>query len=78
MQTRTDQYQHDIECLQQELMHTKETVFEKEKLIQEAQFKNREILFQKQSMEERMSNEYKRLTELVERYLFLSLFYFFN
>jgi len=40
----------------------------KEKIIQDAQYKkNREILLERQSVEDRISNEYKRLNELVDK-----------
>ena len=42
-------------------------IFEKEKLIQDVQYKSHEILLERQSVEDRMSTEYKRLNELVER-----------
>jgi len=44
-------------------------IFEKEKIIQDAQYKNREILLERQSVEERISNECKRLNELVDKYI---------
>jgi len=45
-------------------------IFEKDKLIQDAQYKSREILLERQSVEDRISNEYKRLNELVDKYVF--------
>lgn len=44
-------------------------IFEKDKIIQDAQYKSREILLERQSIEERISNEYKRLNELVDKYV---------
>jgi len=66
-QLRTDQLQNEIERLKNELTHKKEKIFEKDKLIQDAQYKSREILLERQSVEERISSEYKRLNELVDK-----------
>lgn len=66
-QLRTEQLQNEIERLKNELTHKKEMIFEKEKLIQDAQYKSREILLERQSVEDRISNEYKRLNELVDK-----------
>jgi hypothetical protein len=44
-------------------------IFEKEKLIQDAQYKTREILLERQSVEDRISNECKRMNELVDKYI---------
>ncbi|CAF3708796.1 unnamed protein product [Rotaria sp. Silwood1] len=67
VQLRNEQFQNDIERLKDELLHKKELIFEKEKIIQDTQYKNREILLERQSIEERISNEYKRLNELVDK-----------
>lgn len=66
-QLRTDQLQNEIERLKNELTHKKEMIFEKDKLIQDVQYKSREILLERQSVEERISSEYKRLNELVDK-----------
>ncbi|CAF2352021.1 unnamed protein product [Rotaria sp. Silwood2] len=66
-QIRTEQLQNEIERLKNELTHKKEMIFEKDKLIQDAQYKSREILLERQSVEDRISNEYKRLNELVDK-----------
>ena len=68
-QTRTEQLQNEIERLKNELTHKREMIFEKDKLIQDAQYKSREILFERQSVEDRISSEYKRLNELVDKYV---------
>ena len=39
---RCEQLQNEIERLKDELIHKKEMIFEKEKIIQDAQYKNRE------------------------------------
>ncbi|CAF5141042.1 unnamed protein product, partial [Rotaria magnacalcarata] len=65
---RNEQCHLDIERLKDELIHQKEVVYEKDKIIQDMQFKNREIVLQRQSIEERISNEHKRLNELIEKY----------
>jgi len=53
-------------------------IFEKDKMIQDAQYKNREILLERQSVEDRISNEYKRINELVDKYVYLiSIFIFY-
>jgi len=44
-------------------------IYEKDRLIQDAQYKSREILLERQSVEERISHEYKRLNELVDKYV---------
>ena len=67
-QLRTEQLQNEVERLKNELTHRKEMIFEKEKLIQDVQYKSHEILLERQSVEDRMSTEYKRLNELVEKY----------
>ncbi|CAF1067608.1 unnamed protein product [Rotaria magnacalcarata] len=64
---RNEQCHLDIERLKDELIHQKEVVYEKDKIIQDMQFKNREIVLQRQSIEERISNEHKRLNELIEK-----------
>ncbi len=69
-QVRTDQLQNEIERLKNELTHKKEMIYEKDKLIQDAQYKSREILLERQTVEERISNEYKRLNELVDKYVY--------
>ncbi|CAF3366132.1 unnamed protein product [Rotaria sp. Silwood1] len=66
-QIRTEQLQNEIERLKNELTHKKEMIYEKDKLIQDAQYKSREIIFERQSVEDRISNEYKRLNELVDK-----------
>ena len=66
-QLRTDQLQNEIERLKNELTHKKEMIFEKDKIIQDTQYKSREILLERQSVEERISSEYKRLNELVDK-----------
>ena len=68
-QVRTDQLQNEIERLKNELTHKKEMIFEKDRLIQDAQYKSREVLLERQSVEDRISNEYKRLNELVDKYV---------
>ncbi|CAF1106133.1 unnamed protein product [Rotaria sordida] len=67
VQCRNEQFQNDIEHLKNELIHKKELIFEKEKIIQDTQHKNREVLLQRQSIEERISNEYKRLNDIVNK-----------
>ena len=67
IQVRCEQFQNEIERLKDELINKKEMIFEKEKIIQDAQYKNREILLERQSVEDRISNEYKRLNELVDK-----------
>lgn len=69
-QVRTDQLQNEIERLKNELTHKKEMIFEKDKIIQDAQYKSREILLERQSVEDRISHEYKRLNELVDKYVY--------
>ncbi len=69
IQTRSEQLQHEIERLKDELVQKKEMIFEKEKLIQDTQYQNREILLERQSIEERISNEYKRFNELGDKYV---------
>ncbi|CAF4624268.1 unnamed protein product [Rotaria socialis] len=64
---RNEQFHIDIERLKDELMHQKEVAYEKDKMIQDTQFKNREIVLQRQAIEERISNEHKRLNELIEK-----------
>jgi hypothetical protein len=51
-------------------------IFEKDKLIQDAQYKSREILLERQSVEDRISNEYKRLNELVDKYVYNIIYLF--
>ncbi|CAF4709896.1 unnamed protein product [Rotaria socialis] len=68
---RTEQLQNEIERLKNELTHKKEVIYEKDKLIQDAQYKSREILLERQTVEDRISNEYKRLHELVDKNRFL-------
>ena len=68
-QIRTEQLQNEIERLKNELTHKKEMIFEKDKLIQDAQYKSREILLERHSVEDRISSEYKRLNELVDKYV---------
>ncbi|CAF2113856.1 unnamed protein product [Rotaria magnacalcarata] len=70
-QIRTEQLQNEIERLKNELTHKKEVIYEKDKLIQDAQYKSREILLERQTVEDRISNEYKRLHELVDKNRFL-------
>ncbi len=53
-------------------------IFEKDKLIQDAQYKSREILLERQSVEDRISNEYKRLNELVDKYVYNTVQFFCN
>ncbi|CAF4010092.1 unnamed protein product [Rotaria sordida] len=67
VQCRNEQFQNDIEHLKNELIHKKELIFEKEKIIQDTQHKNREVLLQRQSIEERISNEYKRLNDIINK-----------
>ncbi|CAF4879778.1 unnamed protein product, partial [Rotaria socialis] len=74
---RTEQLQNEIERLKNELTHKKEVIYEKDKLIQDAQYKSREILLERQTVEDRISNEYKRLHELVDKYV-SSKTYFLN
>jgi hypothetical protein len=66
-QTRCDQLQNEIERLKDELIYKKETIYEKEKIIQDSQYKNREILLERQTIEERISNECKRFNELMDK-----------
>ncbi|CAF3670300.1 unnamed protein product [Adineta steineri] len=66
-QYRTEQLQHEIERLKNELTHKKEVIYEKDKLIQDTQYKSREMFLERQSAEEKISNEYKRLNELEDR-----------
>jgi chromosome segregation ATPase len=68
-QIRSEQLQNEIERLKDELTYKKEIIFEKEKLIQDAQYKTREILLERQSVEDRISNECKRMNELVDKYI---------
>ncbi|CAF3899621.1 unnamed protein product [Adineta steineri] len=65
IQNSSDQFQYELERLKNELIYNKETIFEKEKIIQDIQYKNLEITMEKQSVEERVSSESKRLSELV-------------
>jgi len=51
-------------------------IYEKDKLIQDAQYKSREILLERQSVEDRISNEYKRLNELVDKYVYNIIYLF--
>lgn len=54
---------------------------EKEKTIQDIQYKNLEVLLEKQSVEEKVSSDSKRLNELVYKYvnLFIDFFkYYFH
>ena len=44
-------------------------IYEKDKLIQDAHYKSREVLIERQTVEEKISNEYKRLNELVDKYV---------
>ena len=69
VQNRSEQLQNEIERLKNDLLHKKEMIFEKDKVIQDAQYKNREILLERQSIEDRISNECKRLNELVDKYV---------
>jgi hypothetical protein len=66
-QSRCEQLQNEIERLKNELIHKKEMIFEKDKIIQDGQYKNREILLERQSIEERITNECKRFNELVDK-----------
>lgn len=66
-QVRSEQLQNEIERLKDELVHKKEIIHEKEKVIHDTQYKNREILLEKQSVEDRVTNECKRLHELMDR-----------
>jgi chromosome segregation ATPase len=80
VQNRSEQLQNEIERLKDDLILKKEMIFEKEKMIQDAQYKNREILLERQSVEERISNECKRLNELVDKYinLYVKIHFIFN
>jgi hypothetical protein len=69
VQIRSEQYHFEIERLKNELISKKEIIFEKEKIIQDTQHQNREILLERQSVEERISNECKRLNELIDKYV---------
>ncbi len=44
-------------------------IHEKDKLIQDAEYKSREILLERHTVEEKVSNEYKRLNELADKYV---------
>ncbi|CAF1689761.1 unnamed protein product, partial [Adineta ricciae] len=66
-QYRTEQLQHEIERLKTELTRKKEVIHGKDKIIQDTQYKNREISLERQSVEEKITNEYKRLNELVDK-----------
>ncbi len=68
-QIRSDQLQNEIERLKDELIYKKETIYEKDKIIQDTQYQNREILLERQTIEERISNECKRFNELVDKYV---------
>ena len=68
-QYRTEQLQHEIERLKTELTRKKEVIHGKDKIIQDTQYKNREISLERQSVEEKITNEYKRLNELVDKYV---------
>jgi hypothetical protein len=70
-QNTSEQFQIEIERLKDELTYKKETIFEKEKLIQDVQYKNLEILLERQSVEERVSSNSKRLNEFVYKYVTL-------
>ncbi len=68
-QSRCEQLQNEIERLKNELTHKKEMIYEKDKLIQDTEYKSREILLERQTVEEKVSNEYKRLNELADKYV---------
>jgi hypothetical protein len=61
--------QNEIERLKNELTHKKEMIYEKDKLIQDTEYKSREILLERHTVEEKVSNEYKRLNELADKYV---------
>jgi hypothetical protein len=65
-QLRAEQLQNEIDRLKVDLLEKKGTIFEKERLIQAVQFKSREILRERQTTEDRISNDHKRLNELLD------------
>lgn len=68
--TRIELLQSEIERLKDELSQKNETILEKDKVIQDTQYKHHhQILLERQSIEERISNEGKRFTELAEKYV---------
>ena len=75
--TRIELLQSEIERLKDEVSQKNETIVEKEKVIQDNQYKHHhQILLERHSIEERISNESKRFTELAEKSVaFLLLFY---
>ena len=68
LQSLSEQYQLEVERVKHELIHKKEIIIEKEKVIQDIQYKNIEILREKQTVEERVSNESKQYSELIFKY----------
>ncbi|CAF0949223.1 unnamed protein product [Didymodactylos carnosus] len=66
-QIRTEQLQNEIKRLKDALTHKQEIIFEKDRIIQDTQINNKEIQLEKQTAEERIANEYKRYSELIER-----------
>lgn len=69
LQSLSDQYQMELERVKHELIHKKEIIIEKEKVIHDIQYKNVEILREKQTVEERVLNESKQYSELVFKYI---------
>ncbi|CAF1402728.1 unnamed protein product [Adineta ricciae] len=65
LQSLSEQYQMEVERVTHELIHKKEIIIEKEKVIQDIQYRNIEILREKQVVEERVSNESKQYSELI-------------
>ena len=55
-------------------------IFEKDKIIQDTQIQNREIQIQKNTYQERISEEFRRSVELGDKYEFYAmiLFYLIN
>ena len=56
-QVRSEYLQNEVTRLQNDLSAKQDVIFEKDKLIQEAQYNNREVLLEQKSIEDRRSNE---------------------
>ncbi|UJR21839.1 hypothetical protein I4U23_024913 [Adineta vaga] len=67
LQNLNEKYQHEIEHLRNDLINKKEILIEKEQIIHDIQYKNVEILMEKQLIEERVSNESKRFNEIIHK-----------
>ena len=68
--TRIELLQSEIERLKDEISHKNETILEREKTIQDNQYKHHHHnLLERQSIDERISKEGKRFTELAEKFV---------